>query len=98
MRPGYSVPHAALTLDDSLAVGGMLLDSNSICPIIENMQYIESPQVTNEKIPRQHPIYLKILKTFIERRSHLRQRRLGIVDENSPPSSTAHLLLRERSK
>ncbi|KAF2870600.1 hypothetical protein BDV95DRAFT_462850, partial [Massariosphaeria phaeospora] len=66
MRPGFPVIHAVLTLDDSLAAGGMIWANTAIPKIMENLAYILPYAVTtNELIPRQLPEYLDALYAYV---------------------------------
>lgn len=68
MRPGYPVVYAVLTLDDSLAAGGMLWASDSVSRIMVNMKYVvENTEVTNEDIPQQLPEYLDALQQRVQK-------------------------------
>jgi hypothetical protein len=66
MRPGYPVVHCVLTLDDSIARGGMIWSAADIEKIVSNIEFIIStPTVTNEHIPRQLLDYFDMLKEYL---------------------------------
>jgi hypothetical protein len=74
MRPGHPVVHCVLTLDDSIARGGMIWSAVDMEKIVSNIDFIISrPMTTNEHIPRQLPDYLDLLEKYLcwERPSYL---------------------------
>jgi hypothetical protein len=66
MRPRYPVVHYILTLDDSIARGGMIWSAADIEKIVSNIEFIIStPTVTNEHIPHQLLNYFDMLKEYL---------------------------------
>ncbi|EGY23417.1 uncharacterized protein VDAG_04855 [Verticillium dahliae VdLs.17] len=67
MMPGGIVPHAVLTLEDSLVCGGMFLDARRILDTLESQLWmVENPRVTNEPAPLQLIVQGGLLRDYVK--------------------------------